>query len=252
MEWLEHFEHNAANRRDIPWQLGVHVEPYLRVPLVRSLQRFQVGEQGDGKHLIAGARSNGNTVYARTVELFIREEQAHSRLLASLLAAMGAPLLKWHWSDLAFMQLRQLCGLRVELLVLLSAEMIAKRYYRALYEGTRDPVLRAAFAQILSDELGHVAFHIDFLQRGFADLPNPVPRLVRMAWRAFFSAVCLVVAHDHRSVLKAVGVAPNEFLRDCHQIFKETSRAIFTPQLAVAPWHSPTPCTPGDVTDILR
>ena len=234
MGWLEHFEQNAANHGEIPWDLGVHVEPYLRVPLVRSLQRFQVGEQGDGKHLIRAARSAGDPVYARTVELFIREEQAHSRLLASLLAAMNAPLLKWHWSDLAFMQLRRLCGLKVELLVLLSAEMIARRYYRALYEGTGDPVLRAAFAQILSDELGHVAFHIDFLQRGLADLPNPARHLIRTAWRAFFAAVCLVVGHDHRSVLKAVGVAPGEFLHDCHRIFKETSRAIFNPELAVA------------------
>jgi hypothetical protein len=234
MGWLEHFQRNAANRMEIPWEQGVHVEPYLRVPLVHSLQRFQVGEQGDGKHLIRAAHSTGDATYAHTIELFIKEEQGHSSLLAALLAGMGAPLLKWHWSDFAFVQLRRLCGLKVELLVLLSAEMIAKRYYRALYEGTNDAVLRAAFSQILSDELGHVAFHIEFLQRAFSHLPVPTRNLVRMAWRAFFAVVCRVVAHDHRAVLQAVGVAPTEFVRDCHQIFKETSTAILHPNPAVA------------------
>jgi hypothetical protein len=223
MDWLEHFEQNAVDRMEIPWEQGIRVEPYLRVPLVHSLQRFQVGEQGDGKHLIHGARSTGDRNYTRAIELFIQEEQGHSRLLAALLTGMGAPLLKWHWSDLAFMQIRRLCGLKVELLVLLSAEMIAKRYYRALYEGTNDAVLRAAFSRILTDELGHVAFHTDFLQRAFALLPGPTRQLL-----------CRVVAHDHRTVLRAVGVAPNEFIRDCHRIFKDTASDIFNPKLALA------------------
>src|SRR5438105_231332 len=114
MEWLEHFKNNRRNRMNIPWERGVHAEPYLRVPLIHSLQRFQVGEQGDGKHLVRAARRTGIPTYVRTIELFVKEEQEHSRLLARLLSGMGAPLLKWHWSDMAFMQIRRLCGLRLE------------------------------------------------------------------------------------------------------------------------------------------
>jgi hypothetical protein len=234
MGWLEHFEQNTSTQAEIPWELGIHVEPYLRVPLIHSLQRFQVGEQGDGKHLIRGAWSTGDTTYARTIELFIREEQEHSRLLASLLTGMGAPLLKWHWSDFAFVQIRRLCGLKVEILVLLSAEMIAKRYYRALYEGTRDPILTATFARILNDELGHIAFHTDSLHRAFAHLTYPTRQTIRFLWRLFFRSVCLVVAHDHRHVLRAVGIAQTEFLQDCQAIFKETSTGIFSPKMVVA------------------
>ncbi len=234
MGWLEHFEQNATDREEIPWDLGIHVEPYLRVPLIRSLQRFQVGEQGDGKHLIRAARSTGDPIYARTIELFIQEEQGHSRLLASLLVGMGASLLEWHWSDFVFVQVRRLCGLKLELIVLLSAEMIAKRYYRALYEGTGDPVLRAAFGRILRHELGHVAFHTEFLRHAFGDMPALVRQIARLGWRVFFGVACRVVAHDHRGVLNSTGVERGEFFRDCHRIFKETSSEIFDAKMAMA------------------
>src|SRR4030095_12154298 len=112
--------------------------------------------------------------------------------------------------------------LRVELILLLSAEMIAKRYYRALYEGTQDELLRSLFAQICDDEEGHIAFHCAFLQNAWTQL-SPVQRwLVQRAWHAFFLAVCLVVAWDHRSLLRAVEISPSRFLHECRAIFAAT------------------------------
>src|SRR5438876_4648551 len=168
MDWLAYFRHNRANRMAIPWERGIAVVPRLRGPLIHSLQRFQVGEQGDGIHLKRSAAATGDLAYAETISLFIEEEQEHARLLGQLLRGMGAPLLGWHWSDVVFVCVRRLSGLRLELMVLLAAELISKRYYRALYEGTEDPVLRAAFAQILHDEVGHVDFHCEYLHRAFA------------------------------------------------------------------------------------
>ncbi|HET9494902.1 MAG TPA: ferritin-like domain-containing protein, partial [Chloroflexia bacterium] len=194
MSWYDYFRQNAASRMAIPWERGIEVESALRGPLVRSLQRFQVGEKGDGKHLIRSAAATGDPEYAATVELFIKEEQAHSALLARLLDGMGAPLIGWHWSDACFVLVRRLSGLKLELMVLLAAEMIAKRYYRALYEGTADPVLRAAFGQIIHDEDGHVAFHCDYLGRAFRPLPLLVRLAVMGAWYAFYGTVVRVVA----------------------------------------------------------
>jgi len=51
MEWLDYFERNAVNRREIPWDDGVRVPVEMRADLGRSLQRFQLGESGDGCHL---------------------------------------------------------------------------------------------------------------------------------------------------------------------------------------------------------
>jgi hypothetical protein len=232
MSWYDYFVKNASTVEEIPWEAGINVEPHLRPQLIRSLQRFQVGEQGDGKHLIMGARRTGDVEYAATIRLFINEEQHHAQLLAQLLTGMGGSLLRWHWSDSCFVLLRRMLGLRVELLVLLSAEMIAKRYYRALYEGTDDPVLRATFSKILSDELGHIAFHSDYLQRAFSSL-GPRARLsIWWLWGVFFATVCSVVAHDHRGVLRAVGVSRPEFRQDCALIFEESALQIFSPVMS--------------------
>jgi rubrerythrin len=232
MSWYDYFMRNASVSEQIPWESGIHAEPRLQAELIRSLQRFQVGEQGDGKHLIMGARRSGDAEYVATIRLFIREEQHHAQLLSGLLTAMNAPLLKWHWSDACFVLLRRTLGLQVELLVLLSAEMIAIRYYRALYEGTSDPVLRAAFSKILSDELGHVAFHSEYLQGVFRSM-SPLARLsIWWLWGIFFAVVCLVVAHDHGGVLQAVGIPRQAFRQECALIFEETAMHIFSPVMS--------------------
>jgi hypothetical protein len=229
MDWHDYFRRNAGGRTAVPWERGIEVEPSLRGPLVRSLQRFQVGEKGDGKHLIRSARATGDPEYAATIELFVREEQAHSALLARLLDGMGAPLIGWHWSDACFVLVRRLSGLKLELMVLLAAEMIAKRYYRALYEGTADPVLRAAFGKIMRDEDGHVAFHCDYLGRAFRPMPLLLRLAVMGAWYAFYGIVVRVVAFDHRGVLRATGVLRGEFIRDCAAIFEADAGSIFRP-----------------------
>jgi hypothetical protein len=234
MDWFAYFERNRASRMEIPWERGIAVEPHLRMPLIHSLQRFQVGEQGDGVYLKAGAAATGDLAYARTIVLFIEEEQEHARLLARLLHGMGAQLLPKHWSDTCFIFLRRLTHLHLELLVLLVAELIARRYYRALYEGTNDAVLRAVFAQILRDEDGHVAFHCDYLRRAFARLSAPVRLLIRISWRFLFRGVCAIVMLDHRAVLRATHVSFGAFWRDCGLIFDEAAARIFAPASAIS------------------
>jgi hypothetical protein len=227
-EWRGYFQQNSRNRMTIPWEQGIGVESNLRQPLIRSLQRFQVGEQGDGKQLRRKAKALGDPDYLETIELFIKEEQEHARLLACIIHGMDGELLKFHWSDVCFVFLRRLAGLHLELMVLLIAEMIAKRYYRALHEGTSDPVLQAVFAQIRHDENGHVAFHSDTLHRAFVPLPGWIRALIREGWHVVFNIVCLVVMFDHRSVLRAMQVSSSTFWQECNDIFSETTALIFT------------------------
>lgn len=177
--WLSYFQHNRANRLAIPWERDLCPETDLRAPLIASLQRFQIGETGEGRRLMKGAHATGDETYVEAMRLFIAEEHEHVRLLAEILARLGAPLIQSHWSDDAFIALRHFAGLRMELMTLLVAEMIAKRYYRALCAGTQDVTLRAIFAQIVCDENDHVAFHCDALKRGWADWPVWVRVLLR-------------------------------------------------------------------------
>jgi hypothetical protein len=226
-DWLAYFDRNREVRMPLDFENGVAVEAHLRAPLIRSLQRFQVGESGDGEHLLAGATATGDPIYAEAIRLFVAEEQEHARMLALALQAIGGTLLDGHWSDRAFVLLRRLLGLRMELLVLLIAELIARRYYRALYDGTSDPVLRAMYAQIMRDEVGHVRFHFDYLRHAFERSPAPLRIIVQTGWALMFRATCLVVLIDHRGVLRACGLPLETFWHDCGLIFSDAATRIF-------------------------
>lgn len=227
--WLNYFERNHVNRSPIPWERGINVESHLRAPLIRSLQKFQLGESGEGRKLRRHAKNTGDAAYAAAIDLFVKEEQEHARLMQKILNELNASLLARHWSDSCFIFLRQLFGLHQELMVLLLPEMIARRYFRALHDGTRDPVLRAVFAQIAQDEDGHLAFHVEYLRRAFEKMSFTKRIFALVIWRIAFRGTCLAMMLDHQSALRAVGTKPRQFWDDCGQIFDEVAAGIFSP-----------------------
>ncbi|MCX4783291.1 ferritin-like domain-containing protein [Streptomyces sp. NBC_01264] len=209
--WLADFEaerERRAERGDPDWNRAAT----LPAELVRSLQRFRVGEDGDGSALIGKADRAGDPVYARAVRLFVAEEQNHARMLALLLEAGGAGTLDTHWSDTAFVRLRRLLGLRVELLVLMVAEVVALRYYRAVRDGAADPLTAEVAGRILADEERHVPFHCLRLREALAPLPGPARRAAVLGWRAVLAAATAVVAVDHGPALRTLGVRRRTFV----------------------------------------
>jgi hypothetical protein len=252
MDWLAYFVRNRQRRDVLPWERRIVVDPRLRGPLIRSLQRFQVGEQGEGTHLKSAAAATGDAAYARAIYLFIEEEREHARLLARLLARLGGQVLDWHWSDACFILVRRLLGLRQELFVLLTAEIVGERFYRVVYDGTADPLLRAALAQVLRDEAAHLAFHVDYLNRALALLPPLARRAIRLAWAGFWRAVCLVVLVDHRPLLRAAGVSPGRFWADCGGLFDAAAARIFDGPLPEHERGVPLPSTWGSAAEDER
>ena len=236
-KWLNYFEQNRKSRHPVPWELGIRPELSLNAPLVHSLQKFQLGESGDGRRLKQHARNTEDPIYAEAIDLFIKEEQEHSRLMGRILDKLNAPRLRSHWSDWCFVTMRRLFGLHQELMVLLLPEMIAKRYFRALHEGTSDAVLRAVFSQIAQDEDGHLSFHTDYLRRAFQRMSFTGRIATLVTWRIAFRATCLVVMFDHWPVLKAVGMKPRQFWDDCGEIFDEVAAGIFSPGHLLAPFR---------------
>lgn len=226
--WMLYFERNRVQRLKIPWNDEIKLELALRGPLIRSLQRFQVGESGEGAHLRKQAARTGDAMYQACIDLFIREEQEHARLMGCFLQQLNAPLLDHHWSDAAFIFLRHLFGLEQQLMVLLVPEIIAKRYFRALHDGTRDTILRAICSQILHDEQGHVEFHVDYLKRAFASMPLLKRMMVLTVWKLLFCGSSLVMIFDHRAVLRATKVSLAAFWWDCTLLFDEAAAAIFS------------------------
>ena len=76
------------------------------------------------------------------IELFVDEEDQHAAWLGILRERFGGEKLESHWSDAAFVALRHIGGLRREICVLLTAEVVALSYYRVLPLAYDDPVLR--------------------------------------------------------------------------------------------------------------
>jgi hypothetical protein len=215
--WLEDFETEAERRQqreDPPWSRGARLHP----DVARSVQKFQVGEAGDGANLIA--KGAGDDTYLAAVKLFVAEEQNHARMLARLLAAGRVPTLAGHWSDTVFVTLRRALGLRLELMVLLIAEVVALRYYRALRDGTDDALVTQVAARILADEERHVPFHCHRLEIAFRELGKPARTAVFGVWRLLLLGVAITVAADHGPALRRLGVGRLVFVADVLTAFE--------------------------------
>ena len=222
-DWFQDFAAEAARRQqreDPPWSRGARLD----LDVARSVQRFQVGEAGDGANLIAKAA--GDADYLAAVRLFVAEEQNHARMLAELLCAAGAPTIAGHWSDTVFVLLRRALGLRLELMVLLIAEVVALRYYRALRDGTPDPLVAQVAARILADEERHVPFHCHRLRVAFDAFAAPVCAIVFGLWRLLLLGVAVTVAADHGRALRKLGVGRLVFVADVLTAFESALARI--------------------------
>lgn len=227
--WHRYFDERAGDPLDAPLDSPFPGDAPGRAEIARSLERFELGESGDGARLRRLAAATGDATYSEAIELFVKEENAHARWLGILRERFGGTQLTSHWSDGAFVLLRHIGALRFEICVLLSAEVTALTYYRVLGESHPDPVLRAACKRILLDERGHVAFHRATLGREFASLRGVQRRAAALGWRAFVVATATVVALDHRGVLKLAGVSRREFVGDVRRRARTLARVMYRP-----------------------
>jgi hypothetical protein len=226
--WLDYFEGRHGRELDAPYAARF-VERPGRQTLARSIERFELGESGDGERLRRLAAETGDATYARAIELFVAEEGQHARWLGILRERFGGVRLDSHWSDRAFVLLRHIGGLRREICVLLTAELIALTYYRVLAQACDDPVLEAACERILLDERGHVAFHRATLSTEFARMPTPARAVAVLSWRAFVAAVAAVVAWDHRGVLALAGISRSDFAGEVRGRARRLARVLRSP-----------------------
>jgi len=80
--WCDYFRQNAASLLRIPWGMGAQLTQAERSAIAKSLQAFQLGESGEGRHLIRVATEyaarTGDEEYVTALRLFIAEEQRHA------------------------------------------------------------------------------------------------------------------------------------------------------------------------------
>ncbi|WP_430790333.1 ferritin-like domain-containing protein [Actinoplanes sp. G11-F43] len=227
MDFQEHlatFQEHARRRAE-------QAEPQpaggrLPTALIRSIQRFQAGEDGDGASLIAAAERAGDPVYHAAIRLFVAEEQSHAVRLANVLRYAGAAPIGGHWTDTVFVLVRRAGGLRLELLTLMLAEVVALRYYRALRDGCGDDYVSGVAGRILADEERHVPFHLDRLRQGFAAVPAAGRFAVACGWWTLMVGAVSVVALDHGRALRALGVSRRRFAADVLRLFAPMAGSV--------------------------
>jgi hypothetical protein len=203
----------------------------LHRPLVRLLQRFQLGEAGEGR--VAGeARRTSDPAFDEALReatgLYVREEGRHAVTLAEVLAALGAPILRRATAEVLFRRGRRLLGLRTKMLVIACAEVVGV----ALYERVRDGVPSAAIARAADDILADELLHLDFQSLLFARIlatTGPLSRVVApavgVAFAAVLAAATALVTVQHARALRGLGTTPAAFARQCARIGLELARA---------------------------
>ncbi|MEM6470540.1 MAG: 4-hydroxy-3-methylbut-2-enyl diphosphate reductase [Planctomycetota bacterium] len=208
--WIQHFEENLPSDPRISWTRHPTLTDAERRDVVSSIQTFQLGESGEGKHLIRCAeswvRKGGDAGYLCALRLFIEEENQHARWLGRFLLQEQAPLLEKQWSDSCFRFLRHLAGLRTSICVLVTAEILAQVYYLALLRATDSPCLQQICRRILRDEKFHVAFQRQQANRLSSRWSGIFRLMVSGFERALFEVAKRIVWRDHRSVFGAAGM----------------------------------------------
>lgn len=228
--WLAHFRANPTRHREaeatVRWDATPTVSKSERRAFIRSFQRFELGESGDGDRLLAKAAAAGDPIYLAALELLVREEQKHSALFRRGLDHFDAPALSAHWTDAAFTTVRRLFGLRTELGMFLIAETVAMGYFIALAERAPDPVLRGIGRRIAMDERDHIRFQIDRLRIGFRGTSAAVRAAVGLSWGAVAAGAATVVVIDHAAALRACGIRPLAYWGQAMRRFRNAAREV--------------------------
>ena len=126
----KHFRNLFEQRVDRPLPPLKADLDYTQLPrsLARSLAVFQLGESGGGT-VVSQARASGLDVvdedYVGALQHFVAEEHRHADMLAICVRLLRGELIRTNWTAKLFVFGRRLIGLRLKILVLLAAEVLA-------------------------------------------------------------------------------------------------------------------------------
>lgn len=208
--WIEHFRRNAMNRPEPEWDAPIAMQGRTLGKLVRSLQQFQLGDGGGPAYLIAWDHQRwlASDDHLKTlVDLWFKEEERHSALLAGALKRFAIPEIQSHWSFELFCGLRKILGVQFELYALLLTEIVSHVYYKMMHKHCPDIAVRQMAALIIRDEAGHIAFH----RARLACEGRRFGRTWEILFRLRGLAAGTVLWINHRSALKAMGATDAEF-----------------------------------------
>ena len=238
VSWLAYFDSNATASDLIPWD-GAHdvLNADERMCIERSIAKFQLGEYSEGHSLLtfaaAFSEELGEQCLVSITRRFIKEEQKHALMLKRFMQRHGIPTLQRNWTDTVFRRLRKYAGYEASITVLITAELIALIYYRALQVCTRSPVLVAICRRILEEEVVHTRYESEllrFVRERRAGFLRHVPEALH---RFLYAGTVLVVFFEHWRVLCQGGYGLVGFWSACWEVFENAFSKV---DPTCAPW----------------
>jgi hypothetical protein len=216
-----YFQANRARFADLAWDDPHQLGPTTQRAVRSSLQTFQRGEGTGGDHLLALASQLGDADYTATMQLFVQEEAGHAEMLGRFMDQQGIERLHTHWLHTAFRWLGRSLGLVHMVRVILTAEVVATIYYRALYQATYSGLLQQICRRILLDEEMHLVFHC-LAVRQLSPRRNWLSAwLWQQAYRGLMAGTTLISYLASRRTLRAGGYGLGRF---CAAIASEYAR----------------------------
>lgn len=219
LQWQQYFLGNRDHFDHLEWKDSQTLTAQEKQNISQSVRQFQRGEHSEGKHFLQFAQRMQDTSYIETVKLFIKEEQDHAAILGKFMEGEGIPKLGRDWLDSIFRRLRKLAGLEGSVTVLLTAEIIAMVYYKALFNATRSAILKQICLQVLKDEEMHLRFQSYTLEclykrkAGFTSIFSGTVHYVLMA------GTILMVWLWHYKVLRSGGYSFQQYAGDVWKEF---------------------------------
>jgi hypothetical protein len=226
--WRKYFEINKSHFSEIDWTTEDHLTDRERKIISSSIQQFQKGENSEGKHFFAFAKTFHDPLYLECIKLFIGEEQTHAMVLGRFMEKHHIEKIGQHWVDGCFRWLRKFAGLENSVTVLVTAEIIAKVYYKALMLSTNSTLLRRICLQILKDEDQHIIFQSCALNYFYAR-KNLTRKFLTRGFHFTLMLVTIgIVWIYHRKVFRTGKYNFNRFFNETLSIFFEAEEIVKT------------------------
>tara|TARA_Y100001968_G_C19301332_1_gene689219 strand:+ start:327 stop:1037 length:711 start_codon:yes stop_codon:yes gene_type:complete len=215
-EWENYFLKNKSNLQKITWNHEDLLSKEERNCISRSIAKFQLGEYSEGKKLIEFCEKYSqkyeDTTLKKITSLFIKEEQAHSYILKRFMELNNITTLKNDWSDNMFRLIRSLSGYELSITVLITAEIIALTYYKALSKATKNKLLKNICQKIIEEERKHVLYESMLLKNMRKQKLRISQFFIFVSHKFFFFCSVLIVLIDHRNVILRGGFNSYSFL----------------------------------------
>ena len=201
--WIEYFKYNNMHLLKLDFNNTELSNEEIEL-ITPSIKAFQIGEGSEGKHLSKVvekfAIKNDYKEYQEIMKYFIAEENRHSQTLKKYMEIYKIEPVQKLWIDNIFRLLRKMMGLECEVIVLVTAEMIALSYYTALANATNSKLLKTICTQMLNDELKHVVLQSDTLYRISKNRNVIVNKLVRIIRKLIMHCTVFVVWHKYKKL----------------------------------------------------